>query len=76
MQTLEKMKREDISFPQMAQKVRDYIAACDIYARIKHNRYKPYRLIQSPSVPDRPWESVAWDFIIKLPELKELISNV
>jgi hypothetical protein len=26
-------------------------------------------------MPDGLWESVAWDFIIKLPESKELISN-
>ena len=31
--------------------------------------------MKSPDVPDGPWESVAWDFIIKLPESKELISN-
>jgi hypothetical protein len=31
--------------------------------------------MKSPDIPDGPWESVAWDFITKLPESKEPISN-
>jgi hypothetical protein len=74
-QTLNKIRRTGIQLSKILEKIRKYIAACDICSRTKHGRHKPYRLIKSPDVPDGPWESVAWDFIIKLPELKELISN-
>jgi hypothetical protein len=74
-QTLNRIRRTSIQLFKILEKIREYIAACDIYSRTKHRRYKPYGLIKSPDVPDGPWESVAWDFIIKLPELKELISN-
>jgi hypothetical protein len=74
-QTLNKIRRTSIQLPKILEKIREYIAACDIYSRIKHGRYKPYGLMKSSDIPDGPWESVAWDFITKLPELKELISN-
>ena len=74
-QTLNRIKKTSIQLSRIIKKVREYIAACDIYFRTKHRRHKPYGLMKSPDVPDGPWESVAWDFIIKLPELKKLISN-
>ena len=74
-QTLNKMRRAGIQLPKMSEKVREYIAACDICSRTKHGRHKPYGLMKSPDVPDGPWESVAWDFITKLPESKEPMSN-
>jgi hypothetical protein len=74
-QIFNKIRKAGIQLSRILEKIREYIAACDIYSRTKYRRYKPYRLIKSPDVPDGPWESVAWDFIIKLLELKELISN-
>ena len=74
-QILNKIRRTGIQLPKILEKIREYIAACDIYFRTKYRRYKPYELIKSPDIPDRPQESVAWDFITKLPESKELISN-
>ena len=74
-QIFNKIKKAGIQLSKILEKIRKYIAACDIYFRTKHRRHKPYRLIKSPDVPDGPWESVAWDFITKLPESKEPISN-
>jgi hypothetical protein len=74
-QILNRMRRTGIQLSKILEKIREYIAACDIYSRTKHGRHKPYGLIKSPDIPDGPWESVAWDFITKLLELKELISN-
>jgi hypothetical protein len=74
-QTLNRIRRTGIQLSKILEKIRKYIAACDIYSRTKYRRYKPYKLIKSPDIPDKPWESVAWDFIIKLLESKELISN-
>jgi predicted ATPase len=53
-QTLNKIKKTGIQLFKISEKIREYIAACDIYSRTKHRRYKPYRLIKSPDVPDRP----------------------
>jgi hypothetical protein len=69
------MRRTGIQLSKILEKIREYIAACDIYSRTKYRRYKPYRLMKSPDVPEEPWESVAWDFITKLLELKKPISN-
>jgi hypothetical protein len=74
-QIFNRIKKTGIQLSRILEKVREYIAACDIYSRTKHKRYKPYGLIKSPDIPDRPWESMAWDFITKLLELKELINN-
>jgi hypothetical protein len=69
-QILNKIRRTDIQLPKILEKIRGYIAACDIYSRTKYGRHKPYGLIKSPDVPDGPWESVAWDFITKLSKFR------
>jgi hypothetical protein len=74
-QIFNKIRKTSIQLSKILEKIQEYIAACDIYSRTKYKRHKPYKLIKSPDIPDRPWESVAWDFIIKLPELKKLINN-
>jgi hypothetical protein len=53
-QTLNKIRKTDIQLPKILEKIRKYIAACDIYSRTKHRRHKPYRLMKSPDVPDGP----------------------
>jgi hypothetical protein len=75
-QIFNKIKKTSIQLPRILEKIREYIAVWDIYFRTKYRRYKPYGLIKLPDIPDRPWESVAWDFIIKLLESKKLINNV
>jgi predicted ATPase len=53
-QTLNKIRKAGIQLPKISEKIREYIAACDIYSRTKYKRYKPYGLIKSPDIPDRP----------------------
>ena len=60
----------------MRKYVEERIKSCDICRKIKYNRYKLYRLMKSPSTPDRVWKSIAWDFIVKLPKSKERLTNV
>jgi hypothetical protein len=51
-QIFEKLKKTGIQLPQIAEKVRKYIAACDTCSRTKYNKYKLYGLIKSSEVPD------------------------
>ena len=57
----------DFSWPGMHTFVRRYVQACDVCARIKAPRHKPYGLLQPLDIPARPWKSISMDFIIKLP---------
>ncbi|KAI7411517.1 hypothetical protein KC336_g12012 [Hortaea werneckii] len=54
-------------FPRMRHAIEEYVRKCDICRRMKPDRHKPYGLLQPLKVPERPWESVAMDFIVKLP---------
>jgi hypothetical protein len=53
-QILNKIRRTNIQLSKILEKIREYIAACDIYSRTKYRRYKPYRLIKSPDISDGP----------------------
>lgn len=57
----------DFSWPGMRRFVRSYCSSCDNCQRNKAPRHKPYGLLQPLSIPDRPWRSIAMDFIVKLP---------
>ena len=51
----------------MSRYVRNYVEACDTCPRIKDPRHKPYGLLQPLDIPQRPWQSISMDFIVKLP---------
>jgi predicted ATPase len=53
-QTFNKIKKAGIQLSKILEKIREYIAACDIYFRTKYRRYKPYKLMKSPDVSDKP----------------------
>ena len=57
-------------FPNMRKTVEKVIAECEC-ARNKSARHAPYGMMKSPSTPEQAWESIAWDFIVKLPQSKE-----
>lgn len=57
----------DYSWPGMTTYVRKYVNACDICARIKMPRHKPFGLLQPLDIPSHPWQSISMDFIVKLP---------
>jgi transposase InsO family protein len=57
-------------FPNMRRKVQSYIQQCKTCIRDKPARHQPYRKLQSPEAPKRPWEWVTVDFIGPLPMSK------
>lgn len=54
-------------FSKMRNAIEEYVRSGPICKRNKHERHAPYGLLQPLQVPQRPWESVAMDFIVKLP---------
>ena len=60
----------NFSWPGLRRQIREYVTSCDTCQRVKADRHKPYGLLQPLPVPTRPWESVSWDFIVKLPVSK------
>ena len=59
--------RRDFSWPGMQTYIHRYVQACDVCARIKAPRHKPYGLLRPLEIPERPWKSISMDFIVKLP---------
>jgi hypothetical protein len=59
--------RRNYSWPGIQRLVRTYVTSCDICQRVKADRHKPYGLLNPLPVPQRPWESLSWDFVVKLP---------
>lgn len=64
--TLERMK-ETYLFSRMKEKIKEILRKCDTCARTKIRRHKPYGKLQPLPVAQRPWESITFDFIVKLP---------
>jgi len=60
----------------MRKYIETVIGECDLCNRSKSNRYVPYGLLQSPATPRQAWNSIAFDFIVKLPLSKELMTKV
>ena len=72
--TIERITR-CYTFSQMAKKVKEYVANCDVCQRIKHPRHKPYGLLQEIPLPDAPWECIAFDFVTGLPPSKHPVDG-
>lgn len=53
--------------PKMCKFVDHYIRTCDSCARNKTIRHKPFGMLRSLPPPNRPWDSISMDFIVKLP---------
>ena len=63
-------------FPRLRKKVEEYIARCDTCHKTKSSRHQPYGMMGTASTPDRPWASIAMDFIVKLPLSEEPLTKV
>ena len=72
--TIELITR-DFTWPGLRKTVTDYVNNYDICARAKHSRHKPYRKLQTPTLPEQAWSLIALDFIIKLPTSKEPLTG-
>ncbi|MCO5571715.1 hypothetical protein L7F22_025462 [Adiantum nelumboides] len=44
-----------------------YVRSCLVYQKVKFDRQKAPGLLQPLPIPDRPWESIAMDFVFDLP---------
>ena len=62
-------------FPRMRDAIDKYVRECTVCQQNKHTRHKPYGLLQPLGVPDKPWQSVAMDFIVKLPESTDPVTG-
>jgi RNase H-like domain found in reverse transcriptase/Reverse transcriptase (RNA-dependent DNA polymerase)/Integrase zinc binding domain/Chromo (CHRromatin Organisation MOdifier) domain len=68
--TLEKMQRT-YYFPAMRDFIDKETKKCGDCQRNKSSRHKPYGFMKSPTAPVGAWQSIAMDFIVKLPKSKE-----
>ena len=73
--TIELVTR-NYSWPGLRKDVESYVKECDLCAKTKHSRHKPYGLLQSPKPPEEAWKSIAWDFIVKLPKSPDPLTGV
>ncbi|QRW10167.1 Transposon Tf2-7 polyprotein [Ceratobasidium sp. AG-Ba] len=63
--TLELISRR-YYWPAMKQQVNQFVETCEICQRSKgHKQYAPQKPLP---IPQKPWEDIAYDFIVKLPE--------
>ena len=56
-------------WPGLRETIKRYVKNCNICQRSKAVRHAPYGMLQSNEVPDKPWKSIAMDFITDLPTL-------
>jgi len=55
-------------WPKIREDIKRLIKNCDTCQRTKVVRHAPYGLLQSNEAPDRPWKSIAMDFITDMPK--------
>ena len=48
---------------------------CPDCQRNKPARHKPYGELHPVEIPERPWETISWDFIVKLPKSEDPITG-
>ena len=60
-------------FPGIRKVVKDVVSLYNIYIRNKATYYTPYGLIKLLETLLRPWKSIALDFVVGLPLLKDPI---
>jgi hypothetical protein len=51
--------------------VTKFVSTCVTCQRNKARRHKPYRLLQPLLVPVKPWHTLTFDFIVKLPKTSQ-----
>ncbi|QLI66325.1 Transposon Tf2-12 polyprotein [Metarhizium brunneum] len=73
--TLDKIRRQ-YDFSGIKKMVEKVVNECIQCGKSKASRHKPYGELQPLPVPTRPWESIAFDHITKLPMSKEPMTNV
>ncbi|MCO5573072.1 hypothetical protein L7F22_026837 [Adiantum nelumboides] len=54
-------------WPRLKKDVEEFVHSCLVCQKVKFDRHKAQGLLQPLSIPTRPWESIAMDFIFDLP---------
>jgi transposase InsO family protein len=72
--TLERIRRT-YDYRGIKNDVTRIVKECEDCARAKAARHKPYGELKPLPVPTRPWESIAFDHITKLPPSKEPMTD-
>ena len=54
-------------WPDMEESCRSYVLSCTTCSRCKTARSKAWGLLRPLPIPDRPWQTIAMDFIVELP---------
>ena len=54
-------------WPNLPKSVHTYVTACDSCQRVKALRQKPMGKLQQLPIPERRWDDVSMDYIVKLP---------
>ncbi|MCO5598140.1 hypothetical protein L7F22_052232 [Adiantum nelumboides] len=54
-------------WPALRRDVDAYVRSCLVCQKVKFDRQKAPGLLQPLPIPDRPWESIAMDFVFDLP---------
>ncbi|KAK9406121.1 hypothetical protein NXF25_004895 [Crotalus adamanteus] len=67
LKTLHLLRRQ-FWWPRLKVDVEQYVRGCHVCASAKPRIGKPMGLLQTVSNPSRPWEEIAMDFIVELPE--------
>jgi transposase InsO family protein len=73
--TLDRIKRY-CDYPGLRKDVQTVVSECDTCARIKSARHKPYGELKPIRVPERPWQIISFDHIVKIPLSKEPMTGV
>jgi hypothetical protein len=60
----------------LAGDVAKYVSTCVACQRNKAQCHKPYELLQPLPVPEKPWHTVTFDFIVKLPKTSRVNDNI
>ncbi|KAK9395767.1 hypothetical protein NXF25_019128 [Crotalus adamanteus] len=55
-------------WPQVKVDIEAYVKGCHVCATAKPHTGKPLGLLQTVADPTQPWEDIAMDFIVELPE--------
>jgi hypothetical protein len=56
--------------------VKEVVNGCDTCIRNKLTHHAPYGQIGIIPIPGRPWKIISWDFVVKLPPSKDLLTGV
>ena len=72
--TLKRLQRS-YDFPNARTWVQKIINNCDLCQKSKSSRHKPYGQLQPVTPPEGAWQTIAWDFIVKLPKSREPLTG-